>query len=257
MSTALSMTLAHQPYALNGNDFLMQDDHRYVLRLRDLPSHDRPREKLLQFGPGHLNAPELLAIILGVGTKKEELLEMTRRIVKEYGEKAIISEHSPEYLAQALDIPVGKACQIVASFELGRRYFGKRAGKPLFVRTARQAYQHFKDMGSFRKEQLRGIYLNSRYQVVHEETISMGSLTANIVHPREVFQPALEHGAVAVILAHNHPSGSLEPTEADQLVTAQLVKAGKLLSIDVLDHLIVTETKYISLAEVIDEKPEL
>ena len=98
-----------------------------------------------------------------------------------------------------------------------------------------------------KKEQLRGLYLNSRYQVIHEEVISVGSLTSNIVHPREVFQPAIEHGAVAVIIAHNHPSGSLEPTMADHEVTDRLLTAGKLLGIDVLDHLIITDENYVSI----------
>jgi DNA repair protein RadC len=104
-------------------------------------------------------------------------------------------------------------------------------------------------MGHLQKEQLRGIYLNSRYEVVHEEIISVGSLTANIVHPREVFQPALEYSAVAVIVAHNHPSGSLEPTEDDMLATEQLSAAGKVLGIDLLDHLVIAGDTYTSLVE--------
>jgi DNA repair protein RadC len=102
-------------------------------------------------------------------------------------------------------------------------------------------------MGDLQKEQLRGLYLNSRYQVIHEEVISVGSLTANIVHPREVFQPALEYSAVAVLVAHNHPSGNLEPSEDDIQATNQLIAAGGVLGIDLLDHLIITKTRYVSL----------
>lgn len=98
-----------------------------------------------------------------------------------------------------------------------------------------------------KKEQLRGLYLNSRYQVIHEEVISVGSLTANIVHPREVFQPAIEYGAVAVVLAHNHPSGSLEATPADMEATDRLVEAGTMLGIDVLDHLVIAGNKFASI----------
>lgn len=97
------------------------------------------------------------------------------------------------------------------------------------------------------KEQLRALYLNSRYQVIHEEIVSVGSLTANIVHPREVFQPSIEFGAAAVIVAHNHPSGSLEPTSADIDVTRQLGASGALLGIELLDHLIITTDSYISI----------
>jgi len=102
-------------------------------------------------------------------------------------------------------------------------------------------------MGLLQKEQLRGLYLNSRYQVIYEEVISLGSLTANIVHPREVFHPALEYGAVAIVIAHNHHSGVVDPTEADIHATSQLVTAGKVLGIELLDHLIITHDTFISL----------
>jgi len=226
-----------------------EGETRYVLRVRDLPDADKPREKMLLLGPGNMTHAELVAILLGVGTRKEEVMAMANRIVREYGERAIVNEKNPQRLSETLDIPLSKACQIVASFELGRRAYQNRAGKPLYVRTASQAYEHLKSMGSLQKEQLRGLYLNSRYQVVHEELISVGSLTANIVHPREVFQPALEYGAVAVIVAHNHPSGIVEPTGDDILATKQLVAAGKVLGIDLLDHLIIANETFISLIE--------
>lgn len=226
-----------------------EGDTRYVLRVRDLPDADKPREKMLLLGPSNMTHAELVAILLGVGTRKEEVMAMANRIVREYGERAIVNEKNPQRLADTLDIPLSKACQIVASFELGRRAYQNKAGKPLFVRTASQAFEHLKSMSSLQKEQLRGLYLNSRYQIVHEEIISVGSLTANIVHPREVFQPALEYGAVAVIVAHNHPSGMVEPTGDDILATKQLVAAGKVLGIDLLDHLIIANDTFISLIE--------
>lgn len=225
------------------------DTHQYVLRVRDLPIEDKPREKLLAVGPGNLTHTELMAILLGVGTRKEEVLAMANRILREYGERAIINEKNPKRLAESLDIPLAKACQIVASFELGRRAYQNKAGKPLYVRTAKQAFEHLKSMSDLQKEQLRGLYLNSRYQVIHEEIISVGSVTANIVHPREVFQPALEYGAVAVIVAHNHPSGTLEATSEDILATRQLVAAGTVLGLDLLDHLIIANGSYTSLIE--------
>jgi len=242
--------LGEKTYVLEDNDVIVGEGQpKYVLRVRDLPLEEKPREKLIKFGPNSLSVAELVAILLGVGTKKEEVLAMARRILKQYGEKTIINETNPANLAEALNIPLGKACQIVASFELGRRFFEKRAGKPAFVCTAQQAYQYLTGMAEAKKEQLRGLYLNSRYEIIHDEVISVGSLTANIVHPREVFHPAVEYGAVAVIIAHNHPSGSLEPTQADVEVTKQLVDAGKVLGIDLLDHLIVTDNTFISIME--------
>jgi len=244
------MTTAAPPrYKLKDNDLIMQEPgSSYVLRFRDIPDEDKPREKLLKSGPHNLSVAELMSIVLGVGTSKEDVLSMARRITREYGEKALLNEVNPELLANALDIPLTKACQVVASFEMGRRYFSKQRGV-VYIRQSKQAYDYLKDMGNLRKEQLRGLYLNSRYQVIHEEVISIGSLTANIVHPREVFQPAVEHGAIAVILAHNHPSGRVNPTQADIEVTQQLVKAGTILGIDVVDHLIITETRHVSLMQ--------
>lgn len=237
--------ISPRPYELADTDIVTGEGGTgYVLRVRDLPLEDKPREKLLAAGPGGLTHAELIAVLLGVGTRKEEVLSMANRVIREYGERAIINEKNPARLAETLDIPLAKACQIVASFELGRRAYQNKVGKPVFVRTAAQAFEHLKSMGHLQKEQLRGLYLNSRFQVIHEEIISIGSLTANIVHPREVFQPALEYGAVAVIVAHNHPSGSLEPTAADIEATDQLAEAGRVLGIELLDHLIIAGDAY-------------
>jgi len=244
-----TLTLS-RPYEIVDRDLVTgEGDTRYILRVRDLPIEEKPREKMLAFGPSDLTHAELIAILLGVGTKKEEVMGMADRILREYGERAIVNERNPQRLADSLQIPIGKACQIVASFELGRRFYQKKAGKPIFVRTTRQAFVHLKSMSTLQKEQLRGLYLNSRFQVIHEEIISIGTVTANIVHPREVFQPAIEHGAVAVIVAHNHPSGVLDATSDDLLATDQLVAAGRILGIDLLDHLIIADNKYNSLVE--------
>lgn len=241
-------------YVLSENDLVLDNVGReYILKLKDMPTEEKPREKLMLLGPASLSVAELLAILLGMGTKKEDVLSMTKRILKEYGEKTVINETNPKAIAQSLDIPIVKACQIVACFELGRRFFEKRGGRPVFVRTSKQAYQYLKEMGSFKKEHLRGLYLNSRYQVIHEEAISIGSLTANLVHPREVFRPALEYSAVAVILAHNHPSGSTKPTFTDLETTRQLIEGGRVLGIELLDHLIITKNKFLS---ILDQGPD-
>lgn len=237
-------------YALHAHDALIGERiNGYVLRVRDLPNEQKPREKLIAEGPDSLSLAELVAAILGVGTRKEGVLAMAQRIVKEYGDKAIAAEADAQQMADVLNIPLVKACQIVAAFELGRRFFAVQAGKAVFVRDAKQAFEYLKPIGYSSKEQLRGLYLNSRYEVIHDEIISVGSLTANIVHPREVFRPALENGAVAVIIAHNHPSGSLEPTSEDIAATAQLAAAGRLLGIDLLDHLIIAGDRFSRITE--------
>lgn len=226
-----------------------QTDHQYILRVKDLPESEKPREKLLDLGARHLSLPELVAVLWGVGTKKEEVMIMAQRLVQEYGAKALGSETDPKKLAEVLDIPLGKACQVVASFEIGRRFYAQRGDKPVHVRNARQAHLYLRDIAHSNKEQLRGLYLNSRYEVIHDEVISVGTLTSNLVHAREVFQPAVQHGAIAIIIAHNHPSGNVTPTEADIAVTQQLLQAGQILGIDLLDHLVITPTRYISIME--------
>jgi DNA repair protein RadC len=248
MSTMSTATLTR--YSLRDTDSIMGEAvNRYVMRVKDLPDTDKPRERLLSLGPHDLAVPELVAILLGVGTKKEEVMTMANRILREYGERAIVNEMDPQRLADTLQIPLPKACQIVASFELGRRFFEKRSGKAVFISTSQQAFDYLKDMGDMKKEQLRGLYLNSRYQVIHEEVISVGTMTSNIVHPREVFQPAIEYGAAAVVVAHNHPSGKLEATYNDLEVTERLLVASKILGIDLLDHLVIAGEKYDSLVE--------
>ncbi len=248
MINHMSTVAATRSYNLHDTESIMgEGDTRYVLRVKDLASDEKPREKLLATGPGSLTMTELVAILLGVGTKREEVLTMAGRILKEYGERAIINEMNPQRLADTLQIPVSKACQLIASFELGRRFYEKRAGRAVFVSTAQQAFDYLHDMGQMKKEQLRGLYLNSRYQVIHEEVISVGSLTSNIVHPREVFQPAIEYGAAAVIIAHNHPSGRLNATYADNEVTERLLVASKILGIDLLDHLVIAGDSYVSI----------
>jgi DNA repair protein RadC len=242
-------------YSLEDRDLIFAEPQDgYVLRVRDMPDNMRPRERLVELGPSNLSVAELVAIIWGVGNRSEDVLLMAKRTLKEYGEKAISSELNPQRLAETANIPLTKACQVIAGFELGRRFYASQAGRSTQVRNAKQAYQYLKEMGTSQKEQLRGLYLNSRYQVVHDEVISIGSLTSNIVHPREVFRPALERGAVAIILAHNHPSGRLEPTASDIHITEQLIKAGEVLGIELLDHLIITSSKYTSVMDCVDRE---
>lgn len=219
----------------------------YTLTIRDLPLHEKPREKLAAQGASVLSISELLAVILNVGTKKEDVLAMAHRMVKDYGEKSIITNASPEALAAEFSIPVGKALQIIASVELGRRLFERNPNGIKILRNAKDVYGYAKSMADLPKEHLRGIYLNSQYKVIHDEVISIGTVDANIIHPREVFKPALEYAAAAVILVHNHPSGSLTPSLADREVTAQLVAAGKLLGIELIDHVIISRSGFISL----------
>ncbi len=234
-------------YILRDNDLISSTGNKeYVLRVKDLRDEEKPREKLLRHGPQLLTTNELLAIVLNVGTKKEEIMSMTSRILKEYGENNIVYQTNPNVLVEELGLPLAKACQIVACFALGRRFFAEPKKGSVLIRTAKDAYNYLKDMRELPKEHLRGLYLNSQYRLVHDEVISIGTLTSNVVHPREVFRPALEYSAAAIIVAHNHPSGSTKPSDADIEITKQLVQAGKILGIDLLDHIVVTKNSFAS-----------
>ncbi|HYC34421.1 MAG TPA: DNA repair protein RadC [Candidatus Paceibacterota bacterium] len=216
----------------------------YVLTFRDLPKEDKPREKMLALGAKSLASAELLALVLNVGTKKEDVLAMSERVLKEYGERSLADNINPTKLSDDLGIPLIKAIQIAACAELGRRFFDKRSGRGATIRTGKDVYEYTKDMRELPKEHLRGIYLNAQYKVIHDEIISIGTIDANLVHAREVFRPAIEHSAAAVILVHNHPSNNTTPSFADQEITLEIKKAGDIIGIALLDHVIVTKSGY-------------
>ena len=247
METLVITKQPARPYIISCANRILDEQRRpYVLKIRDLPTEAKPREKLLQAGPDALSLGELLAVVFNVGTKKEGVLEMSGRLLKEYGEKTLLREKDPKKISSILDIPLTKSCQLVACFELGRRFYQNPSGRPEFLRTARQVFDYLRDMRSLDRERLRGLYLDNHYRLVHDEVISVGSLTANLIEAREVFKPAFDHGAVAVILAHNHPSGVAAPSEADIAITKQLVEAGKILGVHLVDHIIIAEQKFTS-----------
>lgn len=221
----------------------------YRIGLKELPEEKKPREKLVKYGPDVLRISELVSIILNTGYRDENVLELSHRIIKEYGSRAIASEKNVGRLMETLGIPLVKACQIIACFELGRRFFQEEPGKMPTIRGPEDVYIYLEDMRKLKKEQFRGLYLNARNKVIHDEVISIGTLTANLVHPREVFQPAIEYLACGVIVAHNHPSGDPDPSDDDLEITRKLATVGKTMDIELLDHIIIGSKKYISLKE--------
>ncbi len=233
------------PYKQHNNDLLFTSTssrgREYVLKMRDLPESDKPREKLLSMGPAGLSTKELLAIILGTGTIKEDVLTMSGRIIKDYGEKSLISMIDARRMSSDFDIPLIKAQQIVACGELGRRFFARNQNGLAVIRVAEDAYEYTKDMRELPREHLRGIYLDTHNRVIHDEVISIGTLNSNLVHPREVFKSAIEYNAAAIVLVHNHPSGISTPSQSDVEITKQLIEAGKIVGINLLDHIIVTK----------------
>ncbi|HNU81369.1 MAG TPA: DNA repair protein RadC [bacterium] len=236
------------PYRLQKNINQIGHGRAYeIKRIRDMAEGEKPREKMIKNGVGALSLAELLAVVLGVGTKREEVFSMSSRLLREYGEKAIAAQKDPIAIVKELKMPEAKACQIVACFELGRRLFQKKPGGLITIRNAAQAFAYLKDMGALKKEQFRGLYLNNHYQLIHDEIISIGTIDASLVQAREVFRPALEYSASAIIIAHNHPSGVLKSSREDAEITNNLLAAGNILDIEILDHLIIGNNKYISI----------
>ena len=218
------------------------------LTIRDLPRIERPREKLLKYGAGRLSAIELLTILLGTGKKGESVLLVAKKLLK-----AIPFEKFPYLTTNEFrnisGIGPAKTCELLASIELGKRLFQNKKVAISQLLNPKDVFDNLKDITQSKKEHFIVFFLDSRNQQIHREIISVGTINASLVHPREVFEPAVRHLSVQVILAHNHPSGDLEPSEEDLTVNKRLVEAGKLLGIEVLDHIIVTKDSFISFKE--------
>jgi len=211
---------------------------------------DGPREKLIKYGPDVLKNSELLAnILITAGCKGEDVITLASRLMKEYGSKAITQETKVDKLVELLSVSRVKACQIIACFELGRRFFAPEPGRLPVIRMPEDVFKYLNEMKRLKKEEFRGLYLNTRNKLLYEEIISIGTLTANLVHPREVFAPALEYLAVGLIVAHNHPSGDPAPSKEDIKLTQRLVEAGKIMGIDLLDHIVIGNNSFSSLKE--------
>ncbi len=217
-------------------------------KIKNLPKEEKPREKLINSGPESLKNYELLAIILGKGNKKENVFEISKRVIEEYGSGTAASETGVKKITGLFSIGTVQSCQIVACFELGRRFFGK-SRKEIYIRSPKDAYEYLADMGKLTKEHFRGLYLDVKNKLLHNENIFIGTLSSTLIHPREIFQPAIKHSAAGIILAHNHPSGDPEPSEDDIKITRKILDASKVLEINILDHIIIGDAEFISLKE--------
>jgi DNA repair protein RadC len=214
--------------------------------IKDLPKVERPREKLMQYGPEKLSNSELLAILLRSGTKDENVVELANKILKRFGSNQLPNLNF-EDLRDYPGLGPAKACEIVACFELGKRLLKDKKAE-IYLKP-KEVWEELKDLRDHKKEHFVVFYLDSRNQEIKREIVSVGSLNANLVHPREVFEPAVRNLAAQIILAHNHPSGDPEPSEDDLEITKRLVESGKILGIEVVDHIIVVKNGFLSFKE--------
>lgn len=200
----------------------------------------------MQYGPERLSNSELLAIILRSGKKEENVINLANRILKKYKAENLPNLTFSE-IKNFSGLGPAKACEIIACFELGKRLLkSKVAG--LYLKPE-DIWRELKDLREHKKEHFIVFYLDSRNQEIEREIVSVGLLNANLVHPREVFEPAVKNLAAQIILAHNHPSGDPEPSEDDLEINKRLVEAGRILGIEVVDHIIVAKSDYISFKE--------
>ncbi|PIT94734.1 hypothetical protein CO116_02170 [Candidatus Falkowbacteria bacterium CG_4_9_14_3_um_filter_38_19] len=216
------------------------------MKIKDLPKIDRPREKLEKYGPEKLSDSELLAILLRTGSKGINVVELARKILGKFSGSGLAKASFKE-LKNTFGLGAAKACEIVACFELGRRLLQNK--KSQIYLTPKDVWNELKDIRDNKKEHFVIFFLDARNQEIKREIISVGSLNANLIHPREVFEPAVRHLAAQVILAHNHPAGDPMPSKEDSEITKQLVDAGKLLGIEIKDHVIVSKTNFFSFAD--------
>ncbi len=218
--------------------------------IHDLPAEERPRERLKKFGPQALSGPELLALVIGRGIAGKSALTIAQELIKRFKSVKGISEATVEELSGVGGIGLAKAAQLKACFELGRRQ-DLADGPSKYELTSPQAVVKAvrASIEDKAKEHFKLVLLNVRNCILYISTISVGTVNASLVHPREVFKKAIAHGASSVVLAHNHPSGDPEPSEDDVKLTRRLVDAGRLLGIEVLDHVVITARDFVSFKE--------
>lgn len=216
----------------------------------DLPPNERPRERLLEHGPDVLSSIELIAVLLGSGVKGLPILQLSQEIMSHFGSLQNLAEATIEELCQIKGLGTAKAIQLKAALNLGVRLARNQTPAKYQVKTPLHAYHILKDKFEHAmKEHFMAILLDVKGYVICSETIAIGTLTSTLVHPREVFYPAIRHRAVAMVLAHNHPSGDSTPSTEDIEITKTLVAVGRLVGIFVNDHIIIGKNQYTSLRE--------
>jgi len=227
----------------------MSKENQRKNRIKDLPKVERPRERLISKGRENLKDEELLAILLRTGREGKNVLDLARQILNKYSKKRLL-KLKYEDLIKIKGIDSAKACTILAAVELVKRALEIGEETLPIIRSTKDVIAQAVYMRDKSREHLMAIYLNARNEMVwKKQSIFIGTLNANIVHPREIFAEALRQNAASVILVHNHPSGDPEPSEDDLEITKRIIEAGKIMGIDVLDHVIITKNKVFSFKE--------
>lgn len=227
------------------------------MTIKDWPDRDKPRERLRDLGPSALSDAELLAIVLGTGSSDETAVELAHRALArsmgQYGTSlGFLLESTEEELRQIQGIGPAKAARLRACAELAKRLAnGAPAdGRRYVIRRGKEVFEYLQStVSDLDREHFCILHLNSRNEVIGREVVSIGSLDATIVHPREIFKNSIKKSAASIVLVHNHPSGNPAPSDDDLSITRRLVEAGRLLGIGVLDHVIIARGSFVSVRE--------
>ncbi len=219
-------------------------------RLRDLPPDERPRERLIRYGAGALSSAELIAVVLRTGTEGDGALDVAEGLLCRVGGVRELAGATLTELSAVRGIGPAKAAQLHAVIELGRRSTATQPVGRTRIRGPRDIWEMLgPELRTERKEHFVAVLLDTRNGVIARQTVSVGDLTSAIVHPREVFAPAIRHGAAALVVAHNHPSGDPAPSPEDIQVTKRLVSTGDLVGIPVMDHVVLGDAGWMSMKE--------
>lgn len=225
------------------------DMTKYNHTIKDYPEEERPREKLIRHGAASLSTAELLAIIIRTGNQTHTAVSLSHAILSHFGGLPFLADVSPRELQEMNGIGMAKAAQILAAIEFSQRLSSAVEEKPIIQSPRDVARVILPRMSYLKQEVFETAILDSKSRLICMPRIYVGSLNTAIIHPREVFKPAIKNSAAAIILAHNHPSGDPEPSPADVGITERLVEAGKILGIKVLDHIIIGSGRFVSLKE--------
>ena len=219
--------------------------------IREMPNGERPRERLVEYGSKNLSNTELIAILLRTGSAGENVITLSARLLTRFGGLAGLGKAAFAELCGERGLSEAKACQLLAALELGRRYISLAPEERIIISTPQDAANLVTgEMGTLEQEHLRVILLNTRNEVLSTHEVYVGNVNSSVVRPAEVFRPAVRNNATSLIVVHNHPSGNPAPSDDDIAITADLVESGKLLGIEVLDHLVIgSGQRYVSMNE--------
>ncbi len=221
-----------------------------VIRMKDVPKEERPRERLLKYGASQLSNQELIAILIGSGTKHESVMDVANRLLIHFEGLKLLEEATIEEMTAIKGIGVAKGVTLLAAIELGRRIRQYVPEDRYIIRSPKDGANFvMESMRHLNQEHLIVLFLDTKNRIIHKQTIFIGSLNASIVHPREIFREAVKRSAASIICVHDHPSGDPTPSQEDIQVTKRLVEAGKIMGIELLDHIIIGNQKYVSLKE--------